>query len=180
MLSKRADVVTTLIFLPTVNLRNTHGVTANTNTRVPTRNRTATSLAPSISAPIISTPEEKQAPIDWAAAARQSAAQVTKPRSEIQFGGLSVQGDMVSAPKHHAGDHDRLDTGEHVDWINEHCYVISDPWENAEPPDLVMQGMRFLGTSSDANALCLPDKDAGTLLEEKIETFPEYKKHAPK
>jgi hypothetical protein len=87
---------------------------------------------------------------------------------------------VAPTPKHRAGDDDRFDTGEHVDWINERCYGISDPWENAGLPDLVMQGMRFLGASSDLHEHCLPDKDPGTLLEEKIETFPEYKKSAPK
>jgi hypothetical protein len=177
-LSKMADVVTTLIFVPTVSLPKARGVTSNT--MVPTGISAPTLLAPSISTPIISTPEEKQAPIDWAAAARQSAVRVTTPRSESQFGALPGQAEVARAPKQHAGDHDRLDTGEHVDWINERCYVISDPWENAGPPDLVMQGMRFLGTSSDSHPQCLPEKDPGTLLEEKIETFPEYKKDAPK
>jgi hypothetical protein len=118
--------------------------------------------------------------VDWAEAARRSAVRVTMPRSERQVGALAPQPDVAPTPKHHAGDDDRFDTGEHVDWINERCYGISDPWQNAGPPDLVMQGMRFLGTTSDLHEHCLSDKDPGTLLEEKIETFPEYTKYAPK
>jgi hypothetical protein len=138
------------------------------------------SVSPSLpgTAPTVSEPEEKQASTDWAAAALLSATRVTTPRSEKQFGTFPVPADAAPAPKHRAGDHDRLDAGEHVDWISDRCYVISDPSNIAGPPDVVMQGMQFVGPIPGLN--CLPEKDLSTLFKESIETFSEYKRYAPK
>jgi hypothetical protein len=138
------------------------------------------SISPSLAgpAPAVSEPEEKRASTDWAAAALQSATRVTTPRPETQFGVYPVPADAVPTPKHHAGDHDRFDTGEHVDWISDRCYVISDPSKIAGPPDVVMQGMQFVGPIPGLN--CLPEKDLSTLFKELIKTLPEYKKYSPK
>jgi hypothetical protein len=138
------------------------------------------SVSPSLTgpAPAVSEPEEKQASTDWAAAALQSAMRVTTPRSEKQFGVFPVPADAAPALRHHAGDHDRFDTGEHVDWISDRCYVISDPSKIAGPPDVVMQGMQFVGPIPGLH--CLPEKDPSTLFEELIKTLPEYKKYVPK
>jgi hypothetical protein len=129
-------------------------------------------------APSVGEPEEKQASTDWGAAGLQAAVRVTTPRSEKQFGAFPASADAAPAPKHRAGDHDRFDTGEHADWISDRCYVISDPSNIAGPPDAVMQGMQFVGPIPGLH--CLPEKDLSTLFRESIETFPEYKRHAPK
>jgi hypothetical protein len=148
--------------------------------------RSDSSASPLSTRPLILTPSPpaaepsgSTAPTDWTAAAAQAAAvRTATPSTKQQFGVFPVPADVAPAPKHHAGDHGRFDTGEHVDWIDERCYVISDPSKIAGPPDVVMQGMSFVGAIPGLH--CLPEKDPSTLFEELIETFPEYKKYAPK
>jgi hypothetical protein len=65
--------------------------------------------------------------IDWEEEARRAAAAVTRntaPGSKLDSA-PSDGSNWWPAPQHRAGEQTRLDTGEWMVWINDHCYQIS-------------------------------------------------------
>jgi hypothetical protein len=71
--------------------------------------------------------------IDWDAQARRSVARILEPSKRFSFG-FPAPGDSAiklgsdpPPPLHYAGESDRMEGGEQIYWINDHCYIESEP-----------------------------------------------------
>jgi hypothetical protein len=77
--------------------------------------------------------------IDWDAQAKRSVARILKASKRISFG-FPAPGDSAikigndpPAPLHYAGESDRMEGGEQIYWLNDHCYIASEPPSLFEP-----------------------------------------------
>jgi len=77
--------------------------------------------------------------IDWEAQLKRSAARVLKPGKRIIFGFPTGGGSPIalggpSPPSsHYAGEQYRTETGQHIYWMSDSCYMVSDPPSLFEP-----------------------------------------------
>jgi hypothetical protein len=98
----------------------------------------ATSATPiteaiTLSPPVLPVTGPSGPAIDWGAQAKRSVARVLEPSKHISFG-FPVPGDSgiklgndPPPPLHYAGESDRLEGGEQIYWLNDHCYIVSEP-----------------------------------------------------
>ena len=98
-------------------------------------------FAPPISLALPALPLVRQSgpAMDWNAEVDRSVAKILKARRRISFGfppgGKSAITPGVPSPSspHYAGEQYRAEGGEQVYWLNDHCYMISDPPSLFEP-----------------------------------------------
>ncbi|MGA7538262.1 MAG: hypothetical protein WBW93_05795 [Steroidobacteraceae bacterium] len=115
--------------------------------------------------------------IDWDAAAREDAATALKRKKPMSFGfpaggksALTLGVPSAHSPAHYAGESDRTETGEVIQWTSDRCYVISDPPSLAEPD--------FLKNARITHFGCLPPP--GPSAGELFKSLPAYKKYHPR
>jgi hypothetical protein len=129
---------------------------------------------PPIPPPDIQLPGDAHTSIDWLAEARRAAGVATAAPRTRSFGEMprapSWLGASRSSPTHRAGEQYRLETGESVVWVNDRCYIVS------EPPPLGMPDVlaRSLGTRTVCQAP--PGPREGELFKD----LPAYKKYHPR
>jgi hypothetical protein len=129
----------------------------------------------SITYPAAEVSDEKQPPVDWQSEAHETAAAIAESLKdpavvEDRRKTSSVAPGphpWVPAPTHHAGEEYRTDTGEHVVWISDKCYVKSSL---PVVPDLIP--LHTLSTT-----VCPPN--SGTARGDLFEALAAYKKLHP-
>lgn len=159
-----------LFFVPSINSpksRAATGLQLPPDTRLPPLQPNAITLPPIWGAPTGDASGNDQ--IDWEGEARRAAAaaaQKIAPGSRLDSE-PSDGSNWWPAPEHHAGEQTRLDTGEWMVWISDHCYQISSglPSPNGS-----------LGASLPTTICPQPSNEPrGDLFKD----LPEYKKHHP-
>jgi len=110
---------------------------------------------------------------DWAAEAERAArAAVAAPRTR-SFGEMPTAPDWVhsapTSPKHYAGEAYRLATGESIVWVNDRCFVVS------EPPPLGTPDVFARAFSTRMGCQAPPGPREGELFKD----LPAYKKYHP-
>jgi len=110
---------------------------------------------------------------DWAAEAERAArAAVAAPRTR-SLGEMPQAPDWVhsapTSPKHYAGEAYRLETGESIVWVNDRCFVVS------EPPPLGTPDVFARSLSTRMGCQAPPGPREGEL----FKALPAYKKYHP-
>ena len=130
--SKRRMPALEVFFLPSKDLRK---ITPDSGLQLPSRiiapSRTFNAISIALPKSNVSNPISEERPkVDWVEEARRTAESAVreKPDSAIKQESNSVQAPSAFVqPNHYKGEQTRLDTGQWMVWINEHCYQITSP-----------------------------------------------------
>jgi hypothetical protein len=77
--------------------------------------------------------------VDWDAQGKRSVARILEPSNRISFGfpppreSAIKLGVVPPLPAHYAGEQYRTEAGEQIYWVNNRCYLVSDPPSLFEP-----------------------------------------------
>jgi hypothetical protein len=92
-----------------------------------------------VAPPALSLINPRAPAVDWEAEAKWAAAKIGEPGKRISFG-FPAPGDSAiqlgkdpPSPLHYAGEQYRTEGGEQIYWLNDHCYMESDPPSLFEP-----------------------------------------------